>query len=87
VLRYSAGVTNWTQTDLDEIDCKTRKLMTIYGGLHPKSDVHRLYLPRNCGGRGLLNVKHAVTTECQAISHYIMSHSDQPLLKEVQSRG
>ena len=29
VLRYSAGGINWTQTDLDDIDCKTRKLMTI----------------------------------------------------------
>ena len=43
VLRYSASVINWTQTHLDEIYHKTRKLMTIYGGLHPKSDVHRLY--------------------------------------------
>ena len=63
--------------------------MTIYSlGLHPRSDVHRLYLRRNCGGRGLLNVKHVVTTdECQALSHYILSHSDQPLLKAVQSSG
>ena len=53
VLRYSAGIINWTQSDLDEIDHKARKLMTIYGGLHPKSDVHCLYLPRNSGGRGL----------------------------------
>ena len=27
-------------------DRKTRKLLTIYGGLHPKSDVDRLYIPR-----------------------------------------
>ena len=31
------------------------------------------YLPRNCGGRGLLNVKYVVTTECQALCHYILS--------------
>jgi len=87
VLRYSAGIISWTQSDLDEIDRKTRKLMTIYKGLHPKSDVHRLYLPRKSGGRGLLNIKHVVNTECQAPSNYVLLHSDQPLLRAVQYSG
>ena len=30
------------------------KLFKIYGGLHPKSDVDRLYVPRKDGGRGLI---------------------------------
>jgi len=84
VLRYSAGIISWTQSDLDEIDRKTRKLMTIYKGLHPKSDVHRLYLPRKSGGRGLLNIKHVVNTECQALSNNVLLHSDHPLLRAVQ---
>ena len=28
--------------------------MTIYGGLHPKFDVARLYIPRKDGGTNLL---------------------------------
>ncbi|KAJ7322663.1 hypothetical protein JRQ81_018950, partial [Phrynocephalus forsythii] len=32
--------------ELDCLDRKTRKLMTIYYALHPHSDVNRLYLPR-----------------------------------------
>ena len=32
------------------IDRKTRKLFTIYGALHPKSDVDRLYIPGKEGG-------------------------------------
>ena len=40
--------------DLQAIDKKTRKLFTIYGGLHAKADVDRLDIPRKDGGRGLI---------------------------------
>jgi len=45
VIRYSAGIVNWNQSELDDIDRKSRKLLTIYKELHPRADVHRLYLP------------------------------------------
>ena len=35
---------------------KTRKLIIIYEGLHPKSCVDRLYIPRNDGEKGLVSV-------------------------------
>ena len=38
-MHYSAGILNWTQAELDDIDRKTRKLLTIYKGLHPKADL------------------------------------------------
>ena len=44
VLRYGAGVINWTKAELESIDRKTRKQMTIYGMLRPRADVQRLYL-------------------------------------------
>ena len=50
-LRYSAAFISWRKCELQDIDRKTRKLFTIYGGLHPKSDVDRLYTPRNNGER------------------------------------
>ena len=54
VLRYGAGVINWTKAELESIDRKTRKQMTVYGMLHPRADVHRLYLPR---GQGAVDFK------------------------------
>ena len=48
-LRYSAGVVDWTVEELKELDRKTRKMMTLHVALHPKSDVDRLYLPRQKG--------------------------------------
>ena len=43
ILRYSAGIVEWRSHDeLKELDRKTRKMMTMHGALHPKSDVDRL---------------------------------------------
>ena len=42
------------------MDKKTRKLFTIYGALHPKSDVDRLYITRKEGGRGVISIEDCV---------------------------
>ena len=46
LLRYSAAFVSWRKSELQAIDGKTRKLFTLYGALHPKSDVDRLYISR-----------------------------------------
>ena len=55
VLRYSAGAIDWKNEELKELDRKTRKTMSLYGALHPKSDVDKLYLSRQKGKRGLIS--------------------------------
>ena len=57
VLRYLAPFLSWTKTELQSIDGKTRKLLTMHNGLHPRSDVDRLYIPRKVGGRRLANAE------------------------------
>ena len=44
LLRYGAGIINWKVDESKKIDITTRETLTIYGTLHPKSDVDRLYL-------------------------------------------
>ena len=60
IVRYGAGIISWTKIELEEIDWRTRKLMTMYGTHHPKADVDRLYLQRCEGGRGLLGLEYCV---------------------------
>ena len=43
---YSAAFVSWWKSELQAIDRKTRKLFTIYGALHHKSDIDRLYIRR-----------------------------------------
>ena len=60
LLRYSAAFVSWKKSELQAIDRKNRKLFTIYGALHPNSDVHRLYIPRKDGGKGLIFIEDCV---------------------------
>ena len=50
------------------MDRKTRKLLTMYGGFHPRSD--RLYVPRDKGRRGLMAIEETVRYEEQSLYKY-----------------
>ena len=43
IIRYGAGVLDWTKEELKTIDIKTRKSMTINGSLHWRGNVGRFY--------------------------------------------
>ena len=45
-VRYGAGIISWTKMELEELDRRTRNLMTMYEAHHPKADLDRLYLQR-----------------------------------------
>ncbi|CAB3978866.1 Hypothetical predicted protein [Paramuricea clavata] len=65
---------------------KKRKLMTLYGALHPRSDIHRLYLPREKGGRGLISCEGCIRTEENSLGWYV-KNSVEPLLQQVAKTG
>ena len=46
-------------------------MFTIYGVLHPKSDVDRLYIPRKEGGRGLISIKDCVELGIRGLKVYV----------------
>jgi hypothetical protein len=56
VLKYSVRIINWHQEELQKLDRKTRKLLTIHGQQHKKADIDHLYAPRKQGGRGLMQL-------------------------------
>ena len=55
VMRYGAKILKWNTYYLNSLGRKTRKFMTMYGALYPKSDVDRVYLRRKIGRRGLIS--------------------------------
>ena len=71
LLRYSGGIVNWTKSELAELDRKTRKILTIHGAHHARSNASRLYLPRREGGRGIISVEDAINTEESNINIYM----------------
>ena len=82
IVRYGAGIIKLTKNELEELNRKTRKLMSMYGAQHPKADVDRLYLKRCDGGRGLIGVEDCVQAEVNILGKYL-SASGVKMLKEV----
>ena len=79
LLRYSVAFVSWRKSELlQAIDRKTRKLLTIYGALHPKSDVDRLYIPRKEGGRGLISTEDCVELAVRGLELYV--HQSEEIL-------
>ena len=82
VFRYGAGILQWKESELKNVDRKSRKTMTMYGALHPKSYVDRLYIKRKEGGRGLMNVECCVREEENSLGFYV-ANSEENLIKGV----
>ena len=86
LLRYGAGIINWKVHELKTLDKTTRKTLTMYGALHPKSDIDRLYLRRKEGGRGLISIEMCVRSEENNLGLYVRE-SNEMLLKGVKKVG
>jgi hypothetical protein len=82
VLRYSFGTVNCHQEELQKLDSKTRKLLTIHGQHHPNADVDRLYVRRKQGGRGLMRLEEAHAVEITKLVEYV-DRKEDPLIQDV----
>ena len=71
LLRYSAAFVCWRKSELQVINRRSRKLFTIYGALHPESDVGRLYIPRKEGGRCLISIENCVELAIRGLEVYV----------------
>ena len=52
-------------------------MFTIYGALHPKSDVDRLYIPRKEGGRGLISIEDCVELAIRGLEVYVHGNEER----------
>jgi hypothetical protein len=84
VLRYSRGIVNWCQKELQKLDRKTRKLPTIHGQHHTKADADCLYVTRKQRGRGLTQLEGAHAVEITKLVEFVDSKAD-PLIQIVRT--
>ena len=69
------------------MDRKKRKLITLYGGLHSRSCVDRLYyIPRSDRGGGLVSVEDCVEDEKCSLAKYA-TYSKETLVKTAAERS
>ena len=65
---------------MKEIDQKTRKITTMYGGLYRRSNVERLYLPRSEGGSGVVITEDCVSDERQNLALYVLRSNEKRII-------
>ena len=56
----------------------------MYGGLHPKSDVDRLYVKRKEEGRGLITAERCIREEKNSLGVYV-ANSEENLIRGVSA--
>ena len=86
LLRYGAEIINWKVDELKKTDRTMRKTLMMYGALHPKSDIDRLYLKRKHGGRGLISIEMCLRLEENNLGMYVRG-SNEILLKGIKKVG
>ena len=80
ILRYGAGILKWNKNELQEMDRKTRKYMTMNKELHPRSDVAWLYVSRKNGGKGLVGCENSVKSGKNGLGWYVKNNIESLLV-------
>ena len=84
VMRYDAGILKWNTDELKNLDKRTRKFMTMHEVLHLKSDIDRVYLSREVGGRGLTSCEGCIRMEENNFGWYVRN-TIEPLIEGVKA--
>ena len=77
VVRYSEAFIRWSRLQLEEVDRRSRKLLTMHNGFHLKSNVDWLYLSRSEGGRGYIGVQDIVETAILGLQNDVRNSKER----------
>ena len=80
VVTFSFNIVDWKMEEIRKLDRKTRKILTMERMHYPRADVDRMYLPRNKGGRGLIQLEIAYKTATIDPDAYLNTAKNDPLL-------
>ena len=75
VLTPTFGIIKWTKDELEQMDVKTRKILSCNGSFHVNSDIDRLYTKRDKGGRGLNSIADVYIARIISISRHLIEKS------------
>ena len=65
------GILEWTKQELEDLDIKTRKILTACGSIHINSDIDRLYCYRKYGGIGLNSISDTYVTRIVTLALHL----------------
>ena len=87
IVKSGAVIICCTKMKLEELDRKTRKLMTMEGAQEPIAAIDGLYLQRCDGGGGIIGQEDCVQVEVDSLStlEMYLSSSNEKMLKTITS--
>ena len=68
------------QAELQLMDRRTRKLLTMQNGLRPRGEVERMCIPRKEGGRGLTSVEDPINLAKIGLERYIKKSKERLII-------
>ena len=80
-MTYTYGIVNWTEQDIKSADILVRKMLHMNRMFEIRSDVDRLYIPRNNGGRGLVSLWDSFKTTNARLAHFLTNSPSQIITK------
>ena len=80
LFRYTAAIIDWRKEEIMKLDQRTRKLLTMHKAHHPKDSVHRLYISRKEGGRGLISIENCVEIATVGLENYIQNSTERLII-------
>jgi hypothetical protein len=83
ILTYTFGTIKWSDTELEQLNRLTRVALTKARAHYPRSAVERLYLPRQKGGRGLIDIKSLCKKQLQNLQSYFITKQTKSALPKV----
>ena len=67
---------NWNLSEVKKLNIKVRKMTKRHSMHHPQADIHRIYLPRIKGGRGLSQLELFYKTSTIGLFRYLNLSDD-----------
>ena len=77
VITPTIGILDWTIQKIKETDIGTRKNLSVTENFHPNSDVDRLYIGRNIGGRGLRSCRRLFESRIIALKQHLHHNKER----------
>ena len=71
VITPTIGILDWTIQEIKDIDIRTRKILSVTGNFHANSDVDRLFIGPNIGGRGLRSCQCLFESQIIALKQHL----------------
>ena len=76
VLIYGFGIIDWPEIEIDNLNVKTRKILTLHNVLYRHQCMDRVYLPRREEGFGLIEINYALGNTIINLAQYVETTKD-----------